>query len=65
MASLFTFVKPAKFLDTIGDVARPGLKKFKKDGKDRDKDSKFLNDSLYHVFHREINKSYRCDKICL
>ncbi|WP_208585896.1 T7SS effector LXG polymorphic toxin [Gracilibacillus suaedae] len=36
MASLFTFVKPAKFLDTMGDVAGPGLRKFGKDGKDID-----------------------------
>jgi hypothetical protein len=49
----------------MGDVAGTGLKKFGKDGKGIDKDSKFLNDSFYYVFHREINKSYRCDKIGL
>ncbi|MFD2655657.1 HNH/ENDO VII family nuclease [Gracilibacillus thailandensis] len=36
MASLFTFVKPAKFLDTMGDVAGPGLKKFGNDGKGKE-----------------------------
>ncbi|WP_053217783.1 T7SS effector LXG polymorphic toxin [Virgibacillus senegalensis] len=28
MASLFTFVKPAKLFDKVGDVAGPGVKKF-------------------------------------
>ncbi|WP_231710570.1 hypothetical protein [Gracilibacillus suaedae] len=38
MAALFTFGKPAKILDKVGDVAGPGLKKFDNNTKGIDND---------------------------
>ncbi|MFD2655653.1 hypothetical protein [Gracilibacillus thailandensis] len=63
MASLFTFVKPAKFLDTMGDVAGPGLKNFSGSNKASVKPVSNMKEFWDMEFGKSINNSLSKSKV--